>query len=248
MVRRTAITSELDRVTDLSLERTAWRDAAGVWGPAAFVLATLLGAQRQSGYSHRRHHISGLAAQHTRSAVVMIPGFMTLGAATLAMPSNHRGQRALLWVAGVGTILAGASRCSDMSCPDPTSDPEATAVDSAHEIASTVTFVAWTLLPFVDASHRRSPKSRAIAVGNGLATAVGFVVAGLMDRLNNPNKGIAQRVFLGSVFAWYITDAFQRLSRSSDDDTRERLPSESSIAGTARTERQFGAKLTRDGP
>jgi hypothetical protein len=219
VARRTAITSELDRVTDFSLERSAWRDAAGVWGPAAFVLATLLGARRQPGYSHRRHHISGLAAHNTRSAVVMIPGFMTLGAATLAMPSNHRGQRALLWVAGVGTILAGAFRCSDMSCPDPTSDPEATAVDSAHEIASTVTFVAWTLLPFVDASHRRSPKFRAITVGNGLATAVALVGAGLMDRSNSPNKGIAQRAFLGSVFAWYIANALRRLSRPRSSTT-----------------------------
>ena len=53
----------------------------------------------------------------------MIPGFMTLGAATLAMPSNHRGQRALLWVAGVGTILAGAFRCSDIVVPRPEERP-----------------------------------------------------------------------------------------------------------------------------
>ena len=212
MVRRAAIISDLDSVAGASVERSAWRNAAGVWGPAAFVLATLLGARRQSGYSHRRHHISGLAAHHTRSAVVMIPGFMTLGAATLAMPSNHRGQRALLRVAGVGTILAGGFRCSDMSCPDPTKDPEATAADSAHAIASIVTFVTWTLLPFVEASNRRSPTCRAITIGNGVATAVGFVTAGLTDRSDAPNKGIAQRVFLGSVFAWYITDALRRLS------------------------------------
>jgi Protein of unknown function (DUF998) len=150
----------------------------------------------------------------------MIPGFMTLGAATLAMPSHHRVQRALLRVAGVGTILAGGFRCSDVSCPDPARDPEATAADSAHEIASTVTFVAWTLLPFVDASDRRSPTSRAIVVGNGVATAVGFITAGLTDRSDDPNKGIAQRLFLGSVFAWYVTTSVQRLSRSSDNDGR----------------------------
>ena len=209
-----------DRVPGVSLQRSAWRDAAGVWGPAGFVLATLIGARRQTGYSHRRHHVSGLAAQHTRSAVVMIPGFMTLGTATLTMPSNSRGTRALLRVAGVGTILAGGFRCSDMCCPDPTKDPDATAADSAHGIASIVTFVAWTLLPLVDAMHRRSPASRAITVANGVAIAVGFVVAGLTDRSDDPNKGIAQRVFLGSVFAWYITTAVQNLSGSSDNDGR----------------------------
>jgi hypothetical protein len=36
----------------------------------------------------------------------MIPGFAALGAASLAMPSGHRGERALLRVAGVGTILS----------------------------------------------------------------------------------------------------------------------------------------------
>jgi Protein of unknown function (DUF998) len=220
VARRTAITSEFDRVTGARVARSAWRDAAGVWGPVAFVLATLLGGRRQSGYSHRRHHISGLAAQHTSSAVIMIPGFLTLGAATLAMPSNHRRQRALLRVAGVGTILAGGFRCSDVSCPDPTKDPDATAADSAHAIASIVTFVTWTLLPFVDARHRRSPTSRAITIGNGVATTVGFVAAGLTARSDALNKGIAQRAFLGSVFAWYVTDAVRRLSGSSDSGAR----------------------------
>ena len=193
-----------------------WRDAAGAWGPGAFVLAAVLGARRQPGYSHRSHHISGLAAQQTRSAVVMIPGFLALGAASLAMPSGPRGERALLRMAGLGTILAGLFRCSDVSCPDPTRDPEATASDSAHAIVSIATFVAWTLLPFVDASHRRSPMLRAMTVGNGVATAAGFVSAGLTQRSDDANKGIAQRVFLGSVFAWYVTRAFRGLSRSSD--------------------------------
>ena len=96
----------------MSRQQPVWRDASGAWGPAAFVLATVLAARRQPGYSHRRHHISGLAAQHTRSAVVMIPGFMALGAASLAMPSSQRAERALLRVAGVGTILAGLFRCA----------------------------------------------------------------------------------------------------------------------------------------
>ncbi len=67
----------------------------------------------------------------------------------------------------MGTILAGLFRCSDVRCPDPTKDPEATAADSAHAIVSIVTFMTWTVLPFVDASRRRSSTWRAITIGNG---------------------------------------------------------------------------------
>ena len=88
-------------------KRPLWRNASGIWGPGAFVLAMILAGRRQPGYSHRRNHVSGLTAQHTRSAVLMVPGFMALGAASLAMPGGERAQRALLRVAGVGTILAG---------------------------------------------------------------------------------------------------------------------------------------------
>jgi len=122
----------------------------------------VVAARRQPGNSHRRHHISGLAAQHTKSAVVTIPGFTALGAASLSTRSDHRRERALLRMAGMGTILAGLFRCSDVRCPDPTKDPEATAADSAHAIVSIVTFMAWTVLPFVDASRRRSPSWRAV--------------------------------------------------------------------------------------
>jgi Protein of unknown function (DUF998) len=204
----------------MSVKRSVWRDAGGVLGPAAFGLATVVAARRQPGYSHRRHHISGLAAQHTQSAPVMIPGFMALGAASLAMPGGHRAERVLLRLAGVGTVLAGLFRCSDVRCPDPTTDPEATATDSAHAIASIVTFVCWTLLPFVDAFHRRSPTSRAITLGHGVATAVGFGAAGMTTRSDDPYKGVAQRVFLGSVFVWYVTSAFRALLRSSDNAER----------------------------
>jgi len=147
----------------------------------------------------------------------MIPGFTVLGAASLSMRSDRRRERALLRMAGMGTILSGLFRCSDVRCPDPTKDPEATAADSAHAIVSIVAFMTWTVLPFVDASRRRSSTSRAITIGNGLVTAFGFGAAGLTHRSDDPNKGIAQRFFLGSVFAWYVTSAFRSLSRSSDN-------------------------------
>jgi len=157
----------------MRVNRSVWRDASGAWGPAGFVVATVVAARRQPGYSHRRHHISGLAAQHTRSAVVMIPGFTVLGAASLSMRSDHCWERALLRMAGMGTIFAGLFRCSDVRRPDPTKDPDATAAGSAHAIVSIVTFMTWTALPFVDVSRRRSSTSRAITIGNGVVTAFG---------------------------------------------------------------------------
>ena len=194
-----------------------WRDVGGAWGPAVFVVASAVAARRQPGYSHRRDHISGLAGRRTRSAVVMIPGFAALGVANLTMPGDHRSERVLLRVAGVSTILAGVFRCSDVRCPDPMRDPDATASDTVHAIASVVTFTAWTLLPFFDASHRRSPMARAIVLSHGVVTAAAFVAAGLTARGNHPNKGLAQRLFLGSVFAWHVSTAFPSRHRSSGE-------------------------------
>jgi hypothetical protein len=191
-----------------------WRDASGAWGPAAFVVATAAAGRRQPGYWHRRDHISGLAAKNTRSAAIMIPGFVALGLASLTMPSNHRSERALLRASGVGTILAGLFRCSDVRCPDPTRDADATASDAAHQIASVLTFIAWTVLPFVDAKHRRSPKARAIVYALGLVTTASFVAAGLTAQSDHPSKGLAQRLFLGSVFAWYLTNAVRSAQRA----------------------------------
>jgi hypothetical protein len=127
-----------------------WRQAAGLWGPAAFVAATLIGGARQPGYDHRRFHISGLAAHGTRSAPVMVAGFITLGIAGLVSPAT-RATRLLVRTAGVGTVLAGAFRCSDVRCPEPGRDPDATTADAIHAVASVVTFIVWTALPFVDA-------------------------------------------------------------------------------------------------
>jgi hypothetical protein len=119
-----------------------WRQAAGLWGPAAFVAATLIGGARQPGYDHRRFHISGLAAHGTRSAPVMVAGFITLGIAGLVSPAT-RATRLLVRTAGVGTVLAGAFRCSDVRCPEPGRDPDATTADAIHAVASVVTFIVW---------------------------------------------------------------------------------------------------------
>ena len=191
-----------------------WRDAAGIWGPGTFAAAAVIGARRQPGYSHRRQHISALAAQNTRSAIVMIPGFLALGAASLVTPAEGTVERALLRAAGIGTVLAGLARCSDVRCPDPTKDPEATPADTVHAAVSILTFVAWTSLPFVEGRRAPSAAGRVLATANGAVTAVCFVGAGLTASRDTASKGVAQRAFLGSVAAWYVRRAVGRLARS----------------------------------
>ena len=193
--------------------RPLWKSTAGLWGPASFVAATVVGGLRQPGYDHRRFHISGLAAQGTRSASVMVPAFVTLGIAAMVIPEDGP-TRALVRVAGVGTTLAGLFRCSDVRCPDPTRDPEATTGDAAHAAASIATFVVWTALPFVDAGRASSARARAGSLLLGAVTAVGFVSAGLTARSDDPHKGLAQRLFLAAVFTRYIARSARSLQRN----------------------------------
>ena len=194
------------------MNQSLWKSTTGLWGPAAFAAATAVGAARQPGYDHRRFHISGLAAHGARSAPVMIPGFITLGIAGWVLPGTGPA-RPLVRVAGVGTVLAGVFRCSDVRCPDPTRDPEATTEDAVHAAVSIVTFIVWTALPFVDASRAGSTRAR---VGNlllGAITAAGFAGAAATTRSDDPRKGLAQRLFLGAVFARYIATAARATSR-----------------------------------
>lgn len=59
---------------------------SGVWGPLAFTAAAIAAARRVRDYSHRRHHISGMAARGMPSASIMVPGFMAYGIAGLMQP------------------------------------------------------------------------------------------------------------------------------------------------------------------
>ena len=190
--------------------QSLWKSTAGLWGPAAFGAATVIGGAMQPGYDHRRFHISGLAAHGARSAPVMIPGFITLGIAGLVTPATGLA-RPLVRVAGAGTVLAGVCRCSDVRCPDPTRDPEATTEDVVHAAVSIVTFIVWTALPFVDAGQAGPTRARAGNLLLGAITAAGFAGAAATARSDDPRKGLAQRFFLGAVFARCIATGAQAI-------------------------------------
>jgi hypothetical protein len=188
---------------------TPVRRTAGLWGPLLFAGTAVAAARRQNGFSHVGHHISGLAASGERSAAVMIPGFAALGASTLMMPVPGSTLARLARVAGIGVIAAGLIPVSQPRCPQPGIDPEATASDLGHGVASVAAFVAWTAMPFVAASQAGPTWYGKLNRALRLTTAIGLVGAAATTRLDAPFKGLAQRSFLGSVFTWYAATALQ---------------------------------------
>src|SRR4051794_38326997 len=93
-------------------------------GPGAFATAAFVGGRVEPGYRARDEPISALAAHGTRSAPVMVAGFLGLAAGTVAFARRLRGTALapapvgpLLALAGVTVAGAGLARCSDRSCP-----------------------------------------------------------------------------------------------------------------------------------
>ena len=142
----------------------------------------------------------------------MVPGFLALGSATLFMPVDGLTMQRLARVAGVGVIAAGLIPASQPRCPQPMVDPEATATDVGHGVASVAAFAAWTALPFVASGVAGPAWYRNLNLVLRWVTAVGLVGAAGTTRFDAPSKGLTQRMFLGSVFTWYAA-TFWRLDR-----------------------------------
>lgn len=189
------------------------RRTAGIWGPAAFCGAAIVAARRQPGYSHRSHHVSGLAAQGERSALVMVPGFLALGASSLLMPAPTTTLDRLARVAGATTIAAGLVRVSEPRCPQPGSDPAATTSDAGHGVASVATFALWTAMPILAGRHGGPRWYRFLSTVLGAAAIGGVVAAGTTTRMESPRKGLVQRAFLAVVFTWHVLTAIATLTR-----------------------------------
>lgn len=189
------------------------RQLAGIWGPIGFCCAAYAAARVQPGYSHRSHHVSGLAARGQSSAMVMIPGFLALGASSLLMPTSNPALTRMTRMAGFTTLAAGLIQVSEPRCPQPGTDPAATASDVGHGLASIATFALWTAMPTV--AHRQAgPVWYRRASGSlGIASFAGLVAAGVTTQTESPHKGLAQRAFLGSVFVWHIATAVRVITK-----------------------------------
>lgn len=186
------------------------RRTAGVWGPVGFAVASVAAARRQPGYSHVANHVSGLAAAGQSSAAVMVPGFLVLGASNLLLPAPSPAVGRLARVAGATTIAAGLIPASQPRCPRPGTDPDATALDLGHGVASIATFALWVAMPIVAAKQPGPRWYRRTSAALGVAALAGFVAAGATTQADSPRKGLAQRGFLATVFAWYLATAAVR--------------------------------------
>lgn len=183
------------------------RSTAPLWGTGGFIAAVSIAPRFHPGYSHRSNHISGLAAKRQRSAWVMVPGFLALGASQLLAPMPGRTLTTLSRVVGVTTLAAGVVPASQPHCPQPGSDPEATRSDAGHMIASVATFALWTAMPWV-ASRQDGPAwFRSASRALGVVTAAGFVGAAVTTQVESSVRGAAQRAFLAAVFVWQLLTA-----------------------------------------
>lgn len=184
------------------------RRLAGVWGSLSVVTAASMAARRVPSYRHARDHLSGLAAHGMASAPVMLAGIATLGTAGLVNVRRDPSERRLMRLAGAGELLAGALRCSDVSCPGP-GDPAATREDLAHVAVTALTFATWTALPLLRARHATTATGRVLGTLTGTALAASGLATAVCAQLETPRRGLVQRVFIGIFLSWYSTTSIQ---------------------------------------
>jgi hypothetical protein len=176
----------------------------GVLGPATFTAAWLVAQGRQDEYEVRHEHISGLAAKDANDPHVMTAGFVVLGGCTVAFASalEHRlGPRAgvgpaLIGVAGLATIVAGAFRRDRRSNFPPRGEPEGQSRENdVHDTAAVVGGVAGTLgLVALAPRLAREPAFRDLArPALGAAGASAGLAAWFLRDVVRPGNGLLQR-------------------------------------------------------
>ena len=184
----------------------ALQAACGVLGPLAFTGAWVASTLRQEGYSVAAEHISGLAAPDARDPAIMVAGFLTLGACTVAFGSaveaalGGRGRAGPLpWLfraAGLATIAAGLLRRDRMLLAPPPGVTGQSWHNHGHDLASAAVYGALVAAPFLLAHRaRRDPAwsdLRLPALITGLVTAA--LLALFWSKALAPWNGVIQRV------------------------------------------------------
>lgn len=178
---------------------TRWLALCGIVGPAAFIVAWMVGGAMTAGYSPVDDAISRLAARGAPARVLMTAGFVCFGIAVpaYAVVLRHR-LRGSAWIAAVAT---GAATVGVALFPLGTSST----VDGVHNALAGLGYVTLVAVPLLAAAP---------LLGAGLrrAAVVSLVVAGLAGAslaatLLGPAHGLDQRVGLTLVDGWLMVSA-----------------------------------------
>jgi hypothetical protein len=196
-------------------DRRLW----AVAGPGAFALASVVGSRLERGYRTRDEPISALAAHGTRSAPVMVGGFLGLAVGSFGLSRALRGSTSapapvptMLALAGLTTAGAGLARCSDRTCPTRMlGDAGVQPTDDLHAAFSAATFALWIATPLVAAARARhaGKRFRRTSTALGVTTLVTLVAGGARARDPEATRGgVDQRVMVASALAWFPLVAF----------------------------------------
>ena len=213
----------------------------GLLGPAAFTAAWLIAQRRQDEYQFRHEHISGLAAKDANDPHVMTAGFVALGGCTVAFASaldRRLGPRAglgpaLIGVAGLATIVAGAFRRDRRSNFPPPGESEGQSWENdVHDAAAAVGGVAGTLgLVALAPRLARDPAFRDLArPALGAAGASAGISAWFLRDVVRPGNGLLQRANITIPLVFMARLALRLLSeRDRTSGSAARSPSDSPV-------------------
>ncbi len=184
------------------------RALGGILGPVAFTAAWALSSARQEGYSIFDEHISGLAAPDARDPWVMVAGFLTLGAGTIAAGSALEdalggwqpagwGPR-LVQASGVAALAAGLLRRDRMLLGLPEGVERQSWKNYGHDLAAGVVYICLVAAPLAVAARvHDDPVWQHLVVPSCLASAATFATLAVFasERIAHLN-GIVQRVMV----------------------------------------------------
>ena len=197
-------------------------------GPAAFTTAWLVNGRRQSDYSVRDEHISGLAALDADHPHTMISGFIVLGLSTMTFATAlHTALRAggrrpgpgpaLLLISGAGAVSAGLLRRDTvlLNPPGRTPDWEQSWHNNGHDLSAGVIYTCAVTAPLALAwRFRGDPDWRGVDAAAIAASAVSLGLMGFfatdVDRLGN---GLVQRAMVTLPEAFMAAAALRLLRR-----------------------------------
>jgi len=196
----------------------------GLAGPVAFTAAWVVGQRRQDEYQMRHEHISGLAARDATDPHVMTAGFVALGGCTVAFASaleRRLGPRAgvgpaLIGVAGLATVLAGAFRRDRRSNFPGPGEPEGQSwVNDVHDTAAVLGGMAGTVgLVALAPALAREPALRDLArPALGAAGASAGISAWFLRDVVRPGNGLLQRANVTIPLAFMARLAFRMLRK-----------------------------------